>query len=276
MGAELFHGEPNGPSLSVLAALEESGLDIPCFGINLLFGERHTTLHDQGSMADPEPSNIFGVTEPTAADFAVEGEGPVLVIDGEAMSEAVFLAQYFDEAAGGCGLQPKDPYAHWQMLMWCRQVTERLSPAVAYLGNLAHSKAELAKIYAFDFHCITEGIVSEDLRARWRELRDGSADEGKVTDSRAKIGQFAERTEKQLADGREWLMGAFSIADLETYAWLVGAKALEPAPFEAKPKLAQWMDRVAARPSVQAALSRATVEKPELAFAPGPEINRWG
>ena len=28
--AILYHGEPNGPSLSVLAALEESGLDVEC------------------------------------------------------------------------------------------------------------------------------------------------------------------------------------------------------------------------------------------------------
>ena len=32
----LYHGEPNGPSLSVLAALEESGLDIECRPIDLL------------------------------------------------------------------------------------------------------------------------------------------------------------------------------------------------------------------------------------------------
>ncbi|MBB3861645.1 hypothetical protein GGQ88_002933 [Novosphingobium hassiacum] len=37
-----------------------------------------------------------------------------------------------------------------------------------------------------------------------------------------------------------------------------------------------WLDCVAARPSVWAALARATVPEPLRAFAPGPEINRWG
>lgn len=259
-GAVLYHGEPNGPSLSVLAALAESGLEIETRPIDLLEGERHT----------------LAARESVALDMAVEGEGPVLVIGEEAMSEAVFLAQYFDEAAGGCGLQPEDPYTHWQMLMWCRQATERLSPAVAYLGVFAHSRAKLAAMDDAAFAALLRSIDSEDLRARWQELRDGAIDESKAADSRAKIAQFAERAESQLADGREWLMGAFSIADLETYAWLVGAKALEPAAFEGKAQLARWMDRVAARPSVQAALARATVDRPELAFAPGPEINRWG
>ena len=261
MGMVLYHGEPNGPSLSVLAALEESGLEIECRPIDLLAGERHT---------------IPGVTDPVARDMAVEGEGPVLLVDGEAMSEAVFLAQFLDETAGGCGLQPSNPYAHWQMMMWCRQATERLSPAVAYLGNEAHARSRLAGMSKAEFGKLLGAIASEDLRARWQELREGEADAGKLADSEAKIDQFAKRAEKQLADGRDWLMGSFSIADLETYGWMVSAAGLRPSAFEGKPKLAAWMDRVASRPSVKRALARAQSNDPRQSFAPGPEINRWG
>ncbi|MXO61219.1 glutathione S-transferase family protein [Altererythrobacter salegens] len=260
-GAVLYHGEPNGPSLSVLAALAESGLDIECRPIDLLAGERHT---------------ISGSTDSVAMDFAVEGEGPVLVANGEAMSEAVFLAQYFDEAAGGCGLQPNDPYKRWQMLMWCRQATERLSPAVAYLGIFATSQRRLAELDAGTFDTLLASIASEDLRARWQDLRDDRVDAAKVADSKAKVAQFAERVENQLADGRAWLMGDFSIADLETFAWLRPMRSLEADAFAGKGRCSAWMDRVEARPSVQAALARATTDHPERAFAPGPEINRWG
>jgi GST-like protein len=259
--AILYHGEPNGPSLSVLAALEESGLGIECRPIDLLRGERHA---------------LAGVTENVALAMAVEGEGPVLVVEGEAMSEAVFLAQYFDEAAGGCGLQPVDPYARWQMLMWCRQATERLSPAVAYLGNLAHAQTRLAEMPQAQAQALLDTIESEDLRARWHDLRDGAVDAAKVADSKAKVAQYAERIESQLADGREWLMGAFSIADLETYAWLRSMRELEDEAFTGKDRCLAWFERVETRPSVQAALARATVAKPEHMFAPGPEINRWG
>ncbi|HTM94389.1 MAG TPA: glutathione S-transferase family protein [Croceibacterium sp.] len=119
-------------------------------------------------------------------------------------------------------------------------------------------------------------IDSEDLRARWQELRDGRSDPGQVEDSKTKVAQFAQRIEDQLADGRDWLMGDFSIADLETYAWLRPMRTLETAAFAGKDRCRAWMDRVEARPSVQAALARATVAAPEQAFAPGPEINRWG
>ena len=257
----LYHGEPNGPSLSVLAALHESGLDIHCTRIDLLAGERHMLV---------EPRDCV------ALDMAVEGEGPVLVIDGEAMSEAVFLAQYFDEAAGGCGLQPSDPYARWQMLMWCRQATERLSPAVAYLGNLAWSQKKVAEERQVDFDKTLGNIESEDLRKRWQELRDDVVDAAKVEDSKTKVAQFAARVEAQLADGRDWLMGPFSIADLETFAWLRPMLELEGDAFTGQDCCLAWMDRVEARPSVQKALARAKTDNPAHAFAPGPEINRWG
>lgn len=257
----LYHGEPNGPSLSVLAALEESGLGIGCCPIDLLGGERYA---------------LPGVTESVALDMAVEGEGPVLVADGEAMAEAVFLAQFFDEAAGGCGLQPSDPYARWQMLMWCRQATERLSPAVAYLGNLAWSQKRLAAMGQAEFDKLADTIVSEDQRKRWQELRDDVVDAAKVEDSKTKVAQFAARVETQLGDGREWLMGPFSIADLETFTWLRPMRELEADAFAGQDRCLAWMDRVEARPSVQKALARATTDNPAHAFAPGPEINRWG
>lgn len=261
----LYHGEPNGPSLVALAALAESGLAIECRSIDLPAGERHALDLAQG----------------VARDMGIEGEGPVLVVDGEAMTESVFIAQYLDEAAKerngvGAGLQPSDPYAHWEMLMWCRQITERVAPAAALLGNLAHSQAALAAMEDSAFAELSASIASEDLRVRWRALRDGEADPGQVADSKTKIAQGVERVEDKLGDGREWLMGAFSIADLETYGWLAGMVALEPRAFAGKPLTAAWLARVAARPSVQAALAQATVADPLTVWAPGPEINRWG
>lgn len=260
MSTVLYHGEPNGPSLAVLAALAETGLDIECRRMDLAAGERHA--------AD--------LAESVARDMGIEGEGPVLVIDGEAMTESVFLAQYLDEAAGGVGLQPSDAYAHWEMLMWCRQVTERVAPAAALLGNLANTQQSLAAMEDSAFGELAASIASEDLRLRWEALRDGEADPAQVADSKVKVAQGVSRVEDKLGDGREWLMGAFSIADLETYAWLAGMVSVEPEAFADKPRTAAWLARVEVRPSVQTALARATVSDPQVVWAPGPEINRWG
>jgi GST-like protein len=90
-----------------------------------------------------------------------------------------------------------------------------------------------------------------------------------------KIAQAVNKIEAQL-EGREWLMGEFSIADLESYAWLAGMVELVPSAFAERPRTANWMHRIRARPSVAKALSLAREAAPAASWAPGPEINRWG
>jgi len=256
----LYHGEPNGPSLAVLAALGESGLEIECRPINLLAGERH---------------KLPGVTQPVARDMGIEGEGPVLVVGGEAMSESVFIAQYLDESGAG-SLQPSDAHAHWQMLMWCRRITERCAPAAAFLGCKASAQPVLAAMDDAAFAALSQTIAADDLRARWAAVRAGDFPEAAAADSATKITDAVKMVDEQLADGREWLMGTLTIADFETYGWLAGMAALVPQAFSGRDHAVAWLERVGARPSVQAALARATTANPEASWAPGPEINRWG
>lgn len=245
----LYHGQPNGPSFTVLAAAFEKDVALELRAIDLVAGERH-------SIALPHPLEV---------DQSIEGEGPVLVVDGVAMTDSVFLACYLDEVGSGPALRPADPYARWQMMAWCRHVIERVAPAAACLGVASAPPA-----------AVPAGIVSADLEGRWRDAVEGRADEAQLADSRAKIGQAVEKIEAQLADGRDWLMGDFSIADLESYAWLAGMRGIVPETFAASPRTDSWEARLRARPAVARALGLATMPHPEAIWAPGPEINRWG
>jgi GSH-dependent disulfide-bond oxidoreductase len=247
----VYHGEPNGPSFTVLAALFETGIDAALVHIDLAKGRRHTLACAQ---------------QPEVA-MSVEGEGPVVVVDGEGMTDSVFIACYLDDLGKGRSLRPSDPYTRWEMMTWCRQLIERTAPAAAYLGLSAHpptgDAATLAK------------IGSVDLRARWQDAAAGANAEDRLADSRMKIAQAVNKIEARL-DGREWLMGAFSIADLESYAWLAGMVELVPSAFAERPRTADWMQRVRVRPAVAKALSLARESAPAACWAPGPEINRWG
>jgi GST-like protein len=104
----------------------------------------------------------------------------------------------------------------------------------------------------------------------------GRIDDARRADSRGKIVEAVDRIERELSDGRDWLIGAFSIADLESYAWLAGMPELVPEAFADRPRTAAWLARVKARPAVARALALATSAAPERIWAPGPEINRWG
>jgi GSH-dependent disulfide-bond oxidoreductase len=263
MSMTLYHGEPNGPSLTVLAALIEKGLEADLISLDLAHGDRHGPNCERN----------------TEVDMSIEGEGPVLVVDGpngkEAMADSVFIACYLDDVGHGPKLRPADAYARWEVMMWCRQIIERLAPAAAFLGCKAHLHGKLAAMVEGVFDGMTSRIHSEDLRARWHGVRNGVFPDEQLADSITKVTQAVEKCEARL-DGREWLMGDFSLADLETYAWLAGMVELVPDAFTNASRTNAWLARVHDRPSVQRALSVATVADPRQSWAPGPEINRWG
>ena len=251
MRTMLYHGEPNGPSLTVLATLFAKDVQAELVHIDLARGERHTLACAQ---------------EPQVA-MSVEGEGPVLVVAGEAMTDSVFLACYLDDVGPGVALRPADAYGRWETMTWCRQMIERTAPAAAYLGCRAHPPQADAELL--------QRIGSVDLRARWREIMTGSFSADHLSDSRTKIRQTVDKIEQRL-DGRQWLMGAFSIADIESYAWLAGMVQLVPEAFAERSRTRDWLARVKASPAVAKALSLARTPEPRASWSVGPEINRWG
>jgi GST-like protein len=259
MATILYHGEPNGPSLTVLAALIEKCVEAELKPIDLVAGERHSAT----------------VPRSVEVGMSIEGEGPVLVVDDVAMADSVFIACYLDDVGAGPAIRPADPYVRWEMMAWCRFVIERIAPAAAYLGTRAHLSDRLAALPDQAFAALTAGIASDDLRERWEAVRERRFDPARVADSEGKIAEGVKRVEAKLA-GKDWLIGDFSIADLESYAWLAGMVSLVPQAFDAAPRTTAWMDRVKARPAVAAALAKATVADPATVWAPGPEINRWG
>ncbi len=258
MAMTLYHGEPNGPSFTVLAALFETGVEAELMSIDLARGERH----------------ILPEARETEVAMSIEGEGPVLVSDGDAMADSVFIACYLNEIGNGA-IAPTAPYKRWEMMTWCRRVIERLAPAASFLGARAHLAALYGAMSDGEFDKLVSAIESVDLRDRWVAIRANDFPEEKLADSSAKVAQFADLIEDQLAD-REWLLGDFSIADLETYAWAAGMVEIEPAAYNNKPRLTAWRERVEARPAVKKALLLARTPAPEANWAPGPEINRWG
>jgi GSH-dependent disulfide-bond oxidoreductase len=250
MSMTLYHGEPNGPSLTVLAALFAKQVPAQLVYIDLASGGRHALACAQAPLVA----------------MSIEGEGPVLVVDEEAMADSVFIACYLDDVGQGPALRPADAYARWEMMTWCRQMIERTAPAAAYLGCRAYPPAAVASL---------QSIGSADLRARWEQVLAGEFSEERLADSRIKIQQAVDKIEARL-EGRQWLMGDFSVADIESFAWLAGMVAVEPAAFAGRPRTSAWLERMAAQPSVAKALSLARSADPATSWSVGPEINRWG
>ncbi|MXN60968.1 glutathione binding-like protein, partial [Burkholderia pseudomallei] len=61
---------------------------------------------------------------------------------------------------------------------------------------------------------------------------------------------------KHLADGRDYIAGDYSIADMACYPWIV-PHARQRQRLEDFPPLARWFERIAARPGTVRAYARA-------------------
>ena len=255
---KLYHGEPNAASLTVMAAIFEKGIEADFEAVDLCAGARHT----------------LPITYGTEVVRSVEGEGPVLVNNGEAMADSVFIGCMLDESAGEPTLVPGDAYQRWQVMTWCRHVIERVAPAASYLGNQAYLHDSLVAMSDEDFAGLVNNVAAEDLRMRWEEVRRGGFTEERLAECRTKIVQMVEKVEGQLQG--DWLFGSFTLADLETYAWLRGMMHLVPDAFEGHSSVLAWMARIEERHSVAKALALSVTGSPEKAWPVGPEINRWG
>jgi len=255
---ELHHGEPNTFALKILIVLHEKGLDYASRYYDPLTGE------GEGPPPGPE------------ADFGLDVEGPVLVHDGRAVSEAFFAGLYLDEAFPERALRPSDASGRWAVLNWARLFGEVLAPSVCSLGAARHLVGALSGADREGARARASALRFEDRRKAWdKSLTRGFAAE-EVEDSRRKAGLVIDRLEGALAaDG--WLVGgAFSLADIDAFALLHPLQALEPALFEGSAQVGAWLGRIRARPAVQAALAAGRTDHPEQWFRPGPEHSRWG
>jgi glutathione S-transferase len=250
---ELHHGPPNGCHLKPLILLKERGIPF------------ESRPYDPGAF--PLEDAPFA-REPEVA-FNLEREGPVLVDEGRAVTDALFMNLYLDETHPGPRLAPATPEGHWALLMWGRFVGEVLAPAVHSLGCAAWPPAA--------GHAAIEALESVERRSGWLAATGGES-EAVLADSRRKAGLAVRKIELALDPG-PWLLGAdYTLADIEVFGHALSLPKLVPelANPAGSPRLIAWLARMHARPAVQAALAVGGVPHPEEVFIPGPEHSRWG
>ena len=124
MNMTLYHGEPNGPSLTVLATLFAKGLQAKLVPIDLARGERHA---------------LAFAREPDRWRRASRAKGRCWWSRTRRMTDSVFIACFLDDVGQrGGAAAGRMPYAAGRLMTWCRQMIERTAPAAAFLGCRAH------------------------------------------------------------------------------------------------------------------------------------------
>lgn len=258
---ELYHWEPNTAFLKPLIVLHEKGVAFTSRYIDF-------SRFEQYDLAD---FNSY-----TEVQHNPDGEGPILFAGGLPMTEAFFVTLYLDEKYPDKPLRPADAYGRWNVLKWARFLNEVPGPAVATLGCHKYLAPQLK---ARDRAAIDAGIAKVPTRERkdaWLAALNNSYTDELLADSRRKLGIAVKQIEDALRKG-DWLLGSnYSLADIDGYSLLAPAKGLAPELFIDSAATNGWLDRMASRPAVKAALATSKTGKPFEAFVPGPEHSRWG
>jgi len=258
---ELYHWEPNTFSLKPLIALHEKGLEFQSRYVDFLGFEQYALPR-------------------IATDLEVrhnpEGEGPILLHNGTAMTESFFINLYLDEVFPERPLRASDAASRWRVLVWARFANEVLAPAISTLGSHKYLAPELKKRNRSDVEQAIARMPTEEQRLGWRAALDNSYSDELLEDSRRKVAIAVRKVEDAL-ENSAWLVGSsYSLADIDLFSLLHPVSALVPGALTSAPRTSAWLKTIGDRAAVKSAFATSRTGKPEQCFTPGPEHSRWG
>lgn len=247
---EFYHWEPTSNSGEVLICLKEKGLDFAGHYVDVLAGEQFS---------------------PEFLELNRYGQVPVLVHDGKVLTETGFILQYLDATFPDAPLTPASAEDRYWVGVWIKYVNEYMAPAAWKLGAEAIAARAGAGLKA------SLARAPLERQQAWRKALDGFDSVDREI-ARGLLPVRLERMEAALGQ-TPWLAGEdYSLADIVVFPTASALPHVAPDLVNAKatPRVLEWLERMRARPAVQAALAMARTERPEQAFAPGPEGSRWG
>jgi glutathione S-transferase len=243
---ELIHGEPSADTLKLLLCLHEKALPFTSRYVDTARLEHWSAAHRR---------------------LAPQGQVPVLIDDGEVMSDCAFALQYLAEAYPEPRLAPRDPRGWYDVQAWNQRIDAALGPAVSLLGWTRVTPPEARAAY----RTALARVPDREQPAGWfAVLADAEASEDQLANAAEKIGELLAQVEQALG-ASNWLVGKdYSIADINCFACAHTLPRLLPERINAQqtPRLLAWLERIAARPAAGAALATRRGQANVDAYAP--------
>ena len=169
-------------------------------------------------------ANLWGPKPQAFLDVSPKGEVPVLEDQGLAIVDSTVINEYLEDAYPEVPLLPTDPGERAACRMWEDMADFYLASHITTL--------------------ISEVFMKPD---------DSDRDAGAVAEAMAAFDGYLEALERRLA-GRDYICGAYTLADIATWLCLTFAQTLGVDPGERSGVLA-WYGRMAERPVVKAELA---------------------
>lgn len=234
MSLALYHNALSSCSQKVRLVLAEKGLDFESRVVDLLSGQQH----------DPEyvklnPNHVV----PTLVD------GPHVLI------ESTLINEYLDDAFPEWPMRPSEAAARHAARLWTKQIDEKVHPAAGVLTYAVGPRKMILGQSEAEREAHIEAIPDPARRAARRSVIEHGV---KAPEFAGALGQFIDLLDRMQAylDGSRWLSGRdFGLADAAALPYVLRLDTLSMTPLiDARPRAADWLARVQARPSYATAV----------------------
>ena len=200
----------------------------------------------------------FDQMQPEYLAINPDGVVPTLVHDGQPVCESSIINEYIDAAFDGPRLVPEDALQAARMREFVRKCEVGLD-AIAKLTAVKYLLPKLLNRWTRDELLVQAARrptpYLQDLHSR--ALR-GEIGEAELNEARVAIARLMEFMEFALDPG-PWVVGeALTLADIAIAPYFFRLNALGAEQFwtqDRRPRVHAWFQRIAARPSFQAAVS---------------------
>jgi glutathione S-transferase len=182
---------------------------------------------------------------------------PTLVHDGHVVRESAVIGEYLDEVFPDPPLKPATALDRATMRLWTKRLDEEVHPATGIVTYaISHRHAVIANGPEAVNKWVNQGAPAERERRR-RRIENG-IDDPEAQDSLRVYDRFLGDMETQLAR-TTWLAGdRFSLAEVGVIPYVNRLDMLNLSRLwtATRPHLADWFQRVKARPSFEPALMK--------------------
>ena len=233
---ELYHAEPGANSLKSMLCLKEKGLDFVSHYLNLAEFEQH----------DPEYVKLNP-----------NGQVPLLVHDGNIITESTLINEYVEDVFPGKPLRPRDPVERAHMRVWTKFVDEYFCPALSVLGWQRIIKSMVEHLSEEEFEAKVARIPLKEQRDKWRTAATQSFPQEQLDDCQRRVEVSIQRIEDALQDSA-WVSGEdYTLADVSCFAMMAGMPAFHAGTMneDKSPNCMRWHAAMMARPAVKATLA---------------------
>jgi glutathione S-transferase len=184
---------------------------------------------------------------------------PTLVHDGAVLTESSLINEYLDEAFPEHPMRPADLRARHAMRVWVKRIDEQVHPAAGVLTYAIGARPIALQQPPEVREASIEAIPDPVRRAQRRSVIEHGVKAPEFAGAVRNFVALLDGMEATLAPG-SWLTGeSFGLADAAALPYVQRLDHLAMTPLlaaERRPRVADWLARVQARPSYGPAITQ--------------------